>query len=448
MKRSSLIIPLTIAWHLTIINIVLYFLTPVSYLDFSNIVYYNLSWLLISYGLNFYPIGRNERFRSSLNKLFYQYLIFGLSYFALFGFKDISNLSPENQIYVLIIIYSAISFSRWVFHVVTKVYRIEGGNSVNVVVVGNDKNLEKMLNVFNIPELGYRYKGYFDNKKSECTSYLGQIEDSFQYIIKNGIDEIYCMASQLSSSEIKNLINFADNNLKRLKIIPDNKEIFNRAMGIELFGPIPVLNLRNSPLDSDLARVGKRGFDIVFSALVIILLLSWLTPLLFIILKFDSKGPLFFKQLRHGYNKNVFRCYKFRTMTTNDDANKAMCTKNDSRITKIGRILRKTSVDELPQFFNVFLGDMSVVGPRPHMETHTLQYETSVDKYLVRHFVKPGITGLAQIKGYRGEIIKKTDIINRVRMDVFYIEKWCLLMDVKIIYSTIFNALKGEEKAY
>jgi putative colanic acid biosynthesis UDP-glucose lipid carrier transferase len=135
-------------------------------------------------------------------------------------------------------------------------------------------------------------------------------------------------------------------------------------------------------------------------------------------------------------------------MTPNQDADRSMCTKNDCRITKLGRILRKTSIDELPQFFNVFFGDMSVVGPRPHMQAHTHQYETSVDKYLVRHFVKPGVTGLAQIKGYRGEIVKKADIINRVRMDVFYIEKWCLMMDIKIIYSTIFNALRGEEKAY
>jgi len=448
MKRSSLIIPLSVFMHLTIINLALNLLTPVTYLAFASIVYYNLSWLLISYGLNFYPISRNERFRTSLNKLFYQYLIFGLSYFAFFGFKEINNFLPLYQLNVLIIIFSFISLNRWLFHVLIRVYRLEGGNSVNVVVVGIDKNLEKIEHVFNTPELGYRYKGYFGNKKSSSRTYLGPVEDSYQYIMQNSIDEIYCMASQLSSSEIRSLINFADNNLKRLKIIPDNKEIFNRAMGIELFGSIPVLNLRKSPLDSDLAKVGKRGFDIVFSSLVIILLLSWLAPLMFIILKLESKGPLFFKQLRHGYNKKVFRCYKFRTMALNGDANKTMCTKNDCRITKIGRILRKTSIDELPQFFNVFLGDMSVVGPRPHMETHTLEYETSVDKYLVRHFVKPGVTGLAQIKGYRGEIIKKTDIINRVRMDVFYIEKWCLMMDIKIIYYTIFNVFKGEEKAY
>ena len=448
MKRSFLIIPFSIIWHLTIINLVLYFLTPETYLDLSSIIFYNLSWLLISYGVNFYPKGRNERFRSSLIKLFYQYLIFGLSYFALFSFKDISDLSPEYQLYILIIISFSISISSWLLHMIMKVYRIEGGNFVNVVIVGNDKNLKKIQDVFNRPELGYRYKGFFDNKSSDSISYLGLIEDSFSYIIQNSIDEIYCMASQLSSLEIKNLINFADNNFKKLKIIPDNKDVYTRAMGVELFGVIPVFNLRKSPLDSDLARVGKRGFDIIFSAIVIVFLLSWLTPLLFILLNIESKGPVFFKQQRHGYNKRIFWCYKFRSMSPSQDAHTSMCSKNDLRITKIGRILRKTSIDELPQFFNVFLGDMSVVGPRPHMQSHTHQYEISVDKYLVRHFVKPGVTGLAQIKGYRGEIVKKADIINRVRMDVFYIEKWCLMMDIKIIYYTIFNALRGEEKAY
>lgn len=228
MKRSSLIIPLSVFMHLTIINLALNLLTPVTYLAFASIVYYNLSWLLISYGLNFYPISRNERFRTSLNKLFYQYLIFGLSYFAFFGFKEINNFLPLYQLNVLVIIFSFISLNRWLFHVLIRVYRLEGGNSVNVVVVGIDKNLEKIEHVFNTPELGYRYKGYFGNKKSSSRTYLGPVEDSYQYIMQNSIDEIYCMASQLSSSEIRSLINFADNNLKRLKIIPDNKEIFNR----------------------------------------------------------------------------------------------------------------------------------------------------------------------------------------------------------------------------
>ena len=135
-------------------------------------------------------------------------------------------------------------------------------------------------------------------------------------------------------------------------------------------------------------------------------------------------------------------------MAENKDSDQLMATKNDMRITKLGRILRKTSIDELPQFFNVLKGDMSVVGPRPHMEVHTKEYEHSVEKYLVRHFLKPGITGLAQIQGYRGEIVKKSDIVNRVRYDVFYMEKWSLRLDMIIIWKTVTNALRGEEKAY
>lgn len=164
--------------------------------------------------------------------------------------------------------------------------------------------------------------------------------------------------------------------------------------------------------------------------------------------KIREQGARVFKQARHGYNKKTFYCYKFRTMAVNTQANLKMCSRKDTRITSIGRILRKTSIDELPQFFNVFLGNMSVVGPRPHMEAHTLQFSSSIDKYLVRHFAKPGITGLAQIKGYRGEIIRPSDIINRTRFDIFYLEKWTAILDLRIIYYTIRNAIKGEIQAF
>ncbi|HBT10982.1 MAG TPA: undecaprenyl-phosphate glucose phosphotransferase, partial [Leeuwenhoekiella sp.] len=176
--------------------------------------------------------------------------------------------------------------------------------------------------------------------------------------------------------------------------------------------------------------------------------LSWLSPIVYLLQRFDSNEPLFFKQKRHGVNRKVFWCYKFRSMATTADADTKMMTKDDKRVTKLGRILRKTSIDELPQFYNVLLGNMSVVGPRPHMEVHTEKYQVSVDKYLVRHFVKPGITGLAQIKGYRGEIVEQSDIINRTRLDVFYVEKWSLFFDCKIIFKTVLNAVQGEEKAY
>ena len=325
---------------------------------------------------------------------------------------------------------------------------MEGGNSVNVVVLGGDANLKKIQKVFDEPELGYRYLGYFDDHPSKSPDQLGEIMDSFRYILDHKVDEIYCFASKFNHKELKNVVNFADNNLIKFKIIPDNKEIFSRAMSIELYDSIPVLNLREVPLDTEYSRITKRAFDIVFSSLVLIFVLSWLTPLLFILIKLESPGNLFFKQKRHGLKRKVFWCYKFRSMRSNGDSHNKMATKNDSRITCIGKILRKTSIDELPQFYNVLMGDMSVVGPRPHMELHTFDYETTVDKYLVRHFVKPGITGLAQIRGYRGEVTDKVDILNRVRLDIFYVEKWNLALDLKIVYQTMENAFRGEEKAY
>ena len=192
----------------------------------------------------------------------------------------------------------------------------------------------------------------------------------------------------------------------------------------------------------------KRVFDIIFSSSVIIFILSWLTPLVAILIKLESKGPVFFKQARNGFNYKEFYCYKFRSMTTNSEANFYQATRGDQRITNIGKFIRKTSIDELPQFFNVLFGDMSVVGPRPHMVSHTDMYAKRIDKFMVRHFVKPGITGLAQISGYRGEVETDKDIIGRVKFDIFYIENWSLLLDLKIIFKTAINAVKGEEKAY
>jgi len=323
-----------------------------------------------------------------------------------------------------------------------------GGNYVKLVVLGENTNLGKIQNVFDEPDLGYRFHGFFSDKPSINPNYLGKVVDCFLYILENDIDEIYCNASEFNAQEFKNLIGFADNNLIKFKVILDKKEMFSRAMSIELYDNIPVMNLRNVPLDTEYARVAKRIFDLIFSSFVIITILSWLSPLLYVLIKLESKGGLYFKQKRHGLKREVFWCYKFRSMVSNRDSNSKMATKNDARVTKIGNFLRKTSIDELPQFFNVFLGDMSVVGPRPHMELHTDHFESSVDKYLVRHFVKPGITGLAQTKGYRGEIENKSDIQNRVRLDIFYVEKWSLWLDISIIFNTIANFFRKEEKAY
>ncbi|WP_031425187.1 exopolysaccharide biosynthesis polyprenyl glycosylphosphotransferase [Flavimarina sp. Hel_I_48] len=447
-KGSYLIIPISILVHLTIINAVLYNLTPKTYLDVLNIGYYNISWLVIAYSFNYYPTARKERFLTNIHKLFQLYIVYGLSYFAFFALRQFESSLLQEQLYVFGIICFCLLVSRAAFYYIRSKYRLVGGNFINVVVIGRDQNLKKLREVFDEPDLGYRYKGYFANQHSASPTYLGTFKDSLDYIKNNGIDEIYCTVSQLQREELKALIDFADNNLKKLKIIPDNKEVFTRAMSIEHYGTVPVLNLRLLPLEKEYHRIAKRSFDVVFSFLVLVFVLSWITPLMFILIKLDSKGDLFFKQKRHGVNRKVFWCYKFRSMTTSNHANKTMASLSDRRVTRMGQFLRKTSLDELPQFFNVFVGHMSVVGPRPHMELQTGEYQVSVDKYLVRHFVKPGITGLAQVKGFRGEIVTKADIVNRVRLDIFYLEKWSLLFDIQIIAQTVKNILYGEEKAY
>jgi putative colanic acid biosynthesis UDP-glucose lipid carrier transferase len=221
-----------------------------------------------------------------------------------------------------------------------------------------------------------------------------------------------------------------------------------RNLAVEYYGYLPIISLRTIPLDKEINTRLKHFFDVVFSLFVILTVLSWLTPILGLLIKLESRGPIFFKQRRNGLNYKEFYCYKFRSMRLNSEADLEQVQKNDPRVTKFGKILRKFSLDELPQFFNVVLGDMSVVGPRPHMVSHTEMYAKSVDKFMVRHFIKPGITGLAQINGCRGEVENEKDIVNRVKFDIFYIENWSILLDLRIIYKTVINVISGEEKAY
>lgn len=448
MKGAYLIIPLSVVMHLAIINWSLVILTPDTYTT-TVAISINISWLLIGIGLNFYSIDRKEKFINKFHKFLRHFFVFVLSYFSVLAFVKI-DFDPQKQIIVLSTLLVILLLYRWGFFEFRKFYRQGGGNSLKVVILGNDKNLIRLERVFNDLEYGYKYLGYFQSEKARHITgkYLGDFEDCFHFIKDHDVDEIYCSVSQFTRTELLRIRSFCDNNLTKLKLIPDNKDIYSNSMEFEIFENLPILNLRKSPLDKNYAKYSKRIFDIIFSSLVIVFLLSWLIPLLFLLNLFESKGPVIFKQLRHGKDKEVFWCYKFRSMGINSEANSQMCTRNDLRVTKIGKFLRKTSIDELPQFINVFLGNMSVVGPRPHMELHTREYENNIDKYLVRHFAKPGITGLAQVNGYRGEIIRKSDIINRTRLDILYLEKWNALLDLKIIYQTIFNSFYGDEKAY
>ena len=241
---------------------------------------------------------------------------------------------------------------------------------------------------------------------------------------------------------------FCENNFKILKFISERGGILSKKLQSDTYGFSTVQSLRPMPLSNDYNSFIKRFFDIVFSFLVIVFILSWVTPIIAFLIKIESKGPIFFKQTRNGIKYKEFTCLKFRSMFENKTADTQQATKNDVRVTRIGRFLRKTSIDELPQFFNVLMGDMSVVGPRPHMIKENQKYAKSIKKFMVRHFVKPGITGMAQVKGYRGEIETETDIINRVKYDIYYLENWTILLDLNIILLTSVNFLTGQKKAY
>lgn len=301
------------------------------------------------------------------------------------------------------------------------------------------------------PQLGYEVQGIFDDSEPAAPTeynYLGKVEDMVKYAKENGIQEIYCALPNKKRSKIGQLRQLADKHLIRFRLIPYVKGAFDKDDLVELYTDKPLVVSRQEPLENKANEIKKRVFDILFSSLVIVFLLTWLIPLIALIIKLDSKGPVFFKQLRSGKNNKPFFCYKFRSMAPNEDSDRVQASKNDMRITRVGRILRKTSLDELPQFFNVLMGDMSVVGPRPHMLKHTEDYSELINNFMVRHFITPGITGWAQVNGYRGETKETESMLKRVQADIWYLEHWTLFLDLKIVFLTIWRVMQDDEKAF
>jgi len=444
-RYSGYIRPFSYVLDLTVIILLSVKLIPENLHSLYFYFLLSIAWVSIAYNTGFYEVYRYTKVIEIFGKIIKQYFIFIIVNFAYAGY--FAKFS-DTKVILQFVSYSVLIISStklFIYYFLRKFRVVFGGNFRRVVIVGDGKSVEQLVHFFNEnPDYGYKLFRVFDlvaNKKL-------QIEECFDFVIREKIDEIYCSLSDLTNTDISKFIDFTDNNLKILKFLPDNKEILSRNLIFDYYDYIPVISLRNIPLDETTNKVIKRLFDIVFSLIIILGILSWLIPVLAILIKLESKGPVFFRQNRNGLNYREFECFKFRSMTLNDIADLYQVSKNDPRITKIGKFIRKTSIDELPQFFNVFLGDMSVVGPRPHMVSHTEMYARRIDKFMVRHFIKPGITGLAQTKGFRGEVETDKDIIYRVKYDIFYLENWSLLLDIKIVFLTIFNAVKGEDKAY
>lgn len=321
-----------------------------------------------------------------------------------------------------------------------------------VVFIGYNETSKSLSSYFTSNLKSVAIHGYFDefNKVKELSVFpiIGHPMDCLSYAISNEVDEIYCTLSPESHPYIYDMAREAEKNMIRFKFVPDLKSFVNATTHMDIIGDNLVLAMRAEPQEDVASQLKKRIFDVIFSAFVIIFVLSWLIPILAILIKLSSKGPVFFVQLRSGKNNEPFRCFKFRSLRMNEEANKIQVTKNDKRLTRIGQFMRKTNVDELPQFINVFLGDMTVVGPRPHMLEHTEKFSKLMNEYMVRHFLKPGITGWAQINGFRGEITQDEHLRKRIEHDIWYMENWSLWLDFRIIFLTVINTVRGEENAY
>ncbi len=448
-RYSKYIRPLLLLIDVLIINSLLFFVLIKEHQSYFFHVFLSLFWISSSLFLSYYKIYRYTSTYKVLSLIFKQTILFSLGFFAYFGiFKE--GTIVNTQFNTLTIISLLLAFIKITLFILIKNYRRLGKNFRKVVFLERDATSEIIMTLFQEKKyLGYTVEGFFSKEQSKNSLYLGNNAEIYNYVIEQSIDEIYVTLSEIKKTDIKLLTKFANENNIQLKLIPNSSELYSKNQKVEVYeDAFKILSVKKLPFEFHENRIIKRIFDISFSFFTILFLMSWLTPILWVLIKLESRGPLFFKQEREGLNGNRFVCYKFRSMKKNKEADEKHATKNDSRVTKIGAFIRKTSIDELPQFFNVFLGDMSVVGPRPHMDLHSIKFEQEINNYIKRHAVKPGITGLAQIRGYRGEIKKKSDIENRVRLDIFYIENWSFLFDLKIVFNTVFNVLKGEENAY
>ncbi len=338
--------------------------------------------------------------------------------------SELEIYSKRFFIYYFILLILCITVYRLLFRFCIQLYRSHGGNFRTVLYLGSTENIAELYHeMTSDATTGYRVLGYFDTT-------------------------LYCCLPSALSEQIVPVINYCENNLIHFYSVPNVRNYLRHRMHFEMIGSVPVLSIRKEPLGKIENRLIKRIFDVIFS----LLFLCTLFPIIFLIvgvtIKITSSGPIFFRQKRNGLNNKEFWCYKFRSMKVNKESDTLQATLNDPRKTKFGDFMRRTNIDELPQFINVLLGDMSIVGPRPHMLKHTEEYSKIINKYMVRHFIKPGITGWAQVTGFRGETRELEDMEGRVKADIWYMEHWSFLLDLYIMYKTVANVLHKDKQAY
>jgi len=447
MRRFNVLFPvLSVICEALIISFVS---SLMHYLTFSTWSSYNtiivLFWIITVIYTKSYNIGRGVNYLNTI-KLTLK------SIFILFSFVAIGNLFVDYYTFSIKSIFFALTiftFSILVFRVLTHFildrYRSYGGNITNVAIFGYDKmgkNFYKTLKQY--PHLGYRANGIFGIKtqKVKITEIpnLGLINNFYKNY--NQFQEIF-ISTKIPFSTQKDLIDFCDKKFIPVKLLPELVNYEFKNFFIKKLYNIPVIDVNLLPLDLWYNQLLKRIFDITFSIFVLIFFVSWMYIIFGIVIKFQSKGPILFIQKRHGLGGNIFNCYKFRTMVTNKEEDTKFADNNDERLTNFGKFMRISALDEMPQFLNVLFGNMSVVGPRPHPVLLNEQFSKKIDKFSKRHQFKPGITGLAQVQGFRGKIYGFHDMNSRVKLDRYYFKNWTLFFDLKICFKTFFGILRA-----
>lgn len=412
-----------------------------------------LSWAFIANYVEGYNFMRRVKLVVILKKLFKQIILFTIIIFAVSGLKTEDLFSSKLAVSYLFVFFISILFVRIVSFQYFKSLHSNGKNLSNIVIIGTNKNTFKLIETLKErPDYGFHIKAIFTNKinfdMKEIEVKLFNKESLLSFFEENKIQKVFIsQMSSLPKGTLNEIFEYCDKFHLEIIYIPHSSYSEFTRLEVDYIDTLPLLTVKRFPLDLPINLFVKSVFDKAFALVVCVLFLSWLFPVVALLIYLDSGGPILFVQKRNGRGGNQFNCYKFRTMISCSTNSIVATERNDSRITRLGNILRKTSLDELPQFFNVLKGDMSIVGPRPHMITQDSYYSGVIHKYWLRHYTKPGITGLAQVKGYRGAIDSDYDMEKRIRADLYYVRNWSFFLDIQIIYQTIILMIKGDKNA-
>lgn len=415
----------------------------------KSLLFLTVAWFLIAQYLNFYRYSRFQRFLDYIRKSFFQLLLFGFVLFALSGIKNQDLFANrESALFILVLALYVLS-SRALIFFWNKRERSRGKHTKNIAIIGYNLGVRDLVEMIDRrKDLGLKIVKHYVTGNPESNQEIFSKEKLQKALEEKKIDVLYiCLGNELAEETTNEVSAMAEENYLTVGFIPSNYIYPLQSLEVSYLDAFPILTHKNLPLDQPFNQIVKRIFDLLFTLILFVVVLWWAIPLISLLVFFSQGRPIFFAQKRNGLNGKEFNCYKFRTMRPDKDNNKKPTERDDPRVTKLGRILRKTSLDELPQFFNVLKGDMSIVGPRPHMISENESYSEIIRRYSLRHYVKPGITGLAQIKGYRGAIDDTRDMELRVRTDIYYVRNWSFLLDLFIIYKTFMLMLKGDDNA-